>query len=146
MFFVKTLLVGLSAALCAWLLNRLLLYLGVQGVPALLGPVIEETLKTGLALAAGASLAGVHSTFGLIEGLWELPGRPARTPRGAQAARVRGYPAAWIGPALAAWGGHSFFGLLVLLTYTRTGHSGTAWAVGLLAHLAWNRAVLALHR
>ncbi|WP_196768277.1 hypothetical protein [Neomoorella thermoacetica] len=143
MFFVKTLLVGFSAALCAWLLNRLLLHLGVHGVPALLGPVIEETLKTGLALAAGASLAGVHSTFGLIEGLWELP---AGTPPGAPAAPVRGYPGAWIGPALAAWGGHSFFGLLVLLTYTRTGHPGTAWAMGLLAHLAWNRAVLALHR
>lgn len=139
MFSFKTLMVGFSAALSAWLLNRLLLNLRVHGVPFILGPVIEETLKTGLALTTGASLAGVHSTFGLIEGLWELFGAN-------RAGLGHGGTGTWMGPALAAWGGHSFFGLLVLLTYTRTGHAGMAWAMGLLAHLAWNRTVLALHR
>lgn len=128
MIVLKTLLVGIGAALGAWPVNYLLVKgLGNRAVPVL-GPAVEETLKTGLALLSDASLAGVHSVFGLAEGVWELVNGPGK-----------------VKPALAALAGHSFFGLLVSLTYTRYGHAGLAWASGFLAHLSWNQVILTLH-
>ncbi|MGI9860995.1 hypothetical protein SDD30_06375 [Moorella naiadis] len=135
---VKTLLVGFLAALVAGLWNQLLLGRRVRDVPAALGPFVEEALKTGLALITGTSLPGVHITFGLVEGLWELGRRPmAAGPERSNLTR-------W-GPALAALGGHTFFGWLAFQAYNRTGQPGLAWAVGFLAHLAWNRGVISLH-
>ena len=135
---VKTLLVGFLAALVAGLLNHLLLGQRVRKVPATLGPLVEETLKTGLALVTGVSLPGVHSAFGLVEGLWDLGRRPVKS------GPDRGYFTRW-GPALAALGGHTLFGWLVFLAYNRTGQPGLAWAMGLLAHVAWNRGIISLH-
>lgn len=132
---VKTLLVGFLAALGAGLLNQLLLGQRVRHVPATLGPLVEEALKTGLALVTGTSLPGVHSTFGLVEGLWELGYRPVKP---------GGYFTRW-GPALAALGGHSLFGWLAFLAYNRTSRPSLAWAIGFLAHLAWNRGIISLH-
>jgi hypothetical protein len=123
-----TLLAGIAAALGAAPLNYLLVkLLGRAAIPAL-GPALEETLKTGLALAIGASLVGVHSIFGLAEAAWELV-----------------FAAGKVKPALAAVAAHTFFGVLVSLTYARFGHTGLAWASGFLAHLTWNQIILSLH-
>ncbi|KYH33851.1 hypothetical protein [Neomoorella mulderi] len=135
MIFLKTLLVGLMAALVAWAVNYVLLGLGFnnRAILTLLGPLGEEILKTGLALLTGTSLAGVHSVFGLAEAAWELAGAPP----------AKGPPK--LKPALAAVAGHSFFGLLASLAYARSGRADVALATGFLAHLAWNQVILTLH-
>ncbi|MBC7323714.1 MAG: hypothetical protein H5T99_00165 [Moorella sp. (in: Bacteria)] len=135
LFLLKTAGAGLLAALAALGLNHTLLKLrlGNGATLVLLGPLGEETLKTGLSLWTGASLPGVHSVFGLVEGTWEL----ASTPRRERAGKL--------GPALAAVAGHSLFGLLAFLAYARYGGAGAAWLAGFLAHLGWNQLILAWH-
>ncbi|WP_406677468.1 hypothetical protein [Moorella sp. ACPs] len=135
MIFLKTLMTGLLAALVAWGVNYVLLGLRLnnRAVLTFLGPLGEETLKTGLCLLTGASLAGVHAVFGCAEAAWELAGVSQAKRQGK------------LKPALAAVAGHSFFGLLVSLAFARFGRADVALAAGFLAHLAWNRLILALH-
>jgi len=114
------------AAALAWVANRFLLsFLKFNTV--LWGPLLEETLKTGLALAWGAPLTLVHITFGLVEGFFELKLKKA-------------------GPALAAVAGHSLFGVVASLIWQNWGHAILAWAGGFILHLAWNLIILLLHR
>ncbi|NLW07975.1 MAG: hypothetical protein GX039_08405 [Clostridia bacterium] len=120
---------GLLAALLALACNHILLRLWQrETVSLLLGPVIEETSKTGLALLAGVSLAGVHSVFGFAEGIWELVNRPGN-----------------IKPALAAWGVHSLLGFLVQITYIYSDQAILAWITGCLLHAGWNGLIFTLH-
>lgn len=121
---------ALFGALMAWIINQALIRLGFRGkqILAIFGPVVEETLKTGLALIFKTPIIAVHVIFGLVEGLWEIVNKPHS-----------------IGPVMAAWGGHTFFGLLAYVSYNITEQSGIAWMSGLLAHLVWNRLILTLH-
>ncbi|MDN5343975.1 MAG: hypothetical protein PWQ18_86 [Clostridia bacterium] len=131
----KTVIAGLGAALAALALNYTLLRAqeNQRVVIALLGPVGEETFKTGLALLGGASLAGSHMIFGLAEGWWELAGRR----RAAGRARLK--------PALAALAGHSLFGVVGAWAYVHSDQALIAWAASLFTHLLWNQLVLVLH-
>jgi len=124
----ESLVTGLIAAVLALLVNRCLLGLWYSKVISVLGPAVEEAIKTGLALLTGVSLAGVHSVFGLAEGVWELLNKPGS-----------------LKPALAAWGVHSLLGLLVYATYTYTGQAIFAWAIGSLVHITWNKLVIIIH-
>ncbi|GEA14554.1 hypothetical protein E308F_07960 [Moorella sp. E308F] len=135
MIFLQTLMAGLLAALVAWGVNYVLLGLRLnnRAILAFIGPFGEETLKTGLGLLTGASLAGVHAVFGFAEAAWELASTSPAKKRGK------------LKPALAAVAGHSFFGLLVSLAFARSGRADVALATDFLAHLAWNRLILALH-
>lgn len=136
MIFLQTLMAGLLAALVAWGVNYVLLGPRLNNRAIFLtfiGPFGEETLKTGLGLLTGASLAGVHAVFGFAEAAWELAGTSPAKKRGK------------LKPALAAVAGHSFFGLLVSLAFARSGRADIALATGFLAHLAWNRLILVLH-
>lgn len=119
---------GLLAALVALAANRILLHLWRGKTVPFLGPIIEESSKTGMALLAGVSLVGVHSVFGFVEGSWELMAKPGN-----------------LKPALAAWGVHSILGLLVHITYIYSSQGILAWATGCLLHAGWNRLILTLH-
>lgn len=120
---------GLIAALTAMQINRFLLNPAPVERVYLLGPAVEETLKTGLAFLAGGSFFIVHSAFGFTEGAWEYLKKNGS-----------------LKPALAAWATHSFLGLLVLITYNNTGNIIFAWLSGYLIHTLWNRTVLSLHK
>lgn len=114
------------AAALAWLANRFLLsFLKFNTV--LWGPLVEETLKTGLALAWGAPLVLVHIIFGLVEGFFEL----------------RAYKS---GAALAAVAGHSLFGAVASLIWQNSGQAIFTWAGGFILHLGWNLIIWLLHR
>ncbi|HBT47454.1 MAG TPA: hypothetical protein DEA73_06200 [Peptococcaceae bacterium] len=120
------LLSGLLAAALAWAGNRFLFSLcKFDGL--LWGPLLEEALKTGLALAWGAPLLLVHAVFGLVEAVWELT-------------RARG------GAALAAVAGHSLFGAAAAALWEGTGRAALAWGGGFLLHFLWNAALWRLHR
>ncbi|MGI9952551.1 hypothetical protein V3F56_09350 [Moorellaceae bacterium AZ2] len=120
------LLTGLVAAALAWAGNRFLLSF-LKFDTLLWGPLLEEALKTGLALAWGAPLLVVHFTFGLAEAAWELK----RARRGA---------------ALAAVGGHALFGVAAAGLWESSGQAVLAWGVGFILHFVWNAAVFRLHR
>ncbi|MBE3580903.1 MAG: hypothetical protein IMW96_04605 [Thermoanaerobacteraceae bacterium] len=120
------LLAGLLAAALAWTGNRFLFsFLKFDGL--LWGPLLEEALKTGLALAWGAPVLLVHAAFGLVEAGWEL----TRARRGA---------------ALAAVGGHTLFGVAAAGLWEGSGQAVLAWGGGFLLHFLWNAALFWLHR
>ncbi|MGB9660445.1 MAG: hypothetical protein ACPL5F_00315 [Moorellaceae bacterium] len=117
---------GVWAAALAWAANRFLLsFLKFNTI--LWGPLWEETLKTGLALAWGAQPVLVHITFGLVEGFSEL---------------YQGK----VGPAAAAVAGHSLFGAVASLVWQISGQAILTWLGGLFPHLAWNAVIFFLHR
>ncbi|SMB89468.1 hypothetical protein SAMN00808754_0159 [Thermanaeromonas toyohensis ToBE] len=123
---LKAVLVGSLAAVLAWPVNRFFLPKWRFNI-SLWGPLWEEGLKTGLALAWGGSLFFAHFTFGLIEGAWEWSwGRKG---------------AAW-----AAIGGHTLFGLAAVLAWWASNSPFWAWGAGALLHIGWNLFLYFLHR
>lgn len=114
--------VALLAALLVWAGNAGpgLWFAGRLRV-VLLGPALEESAKTLLALKLGAWLPGVHLGFGLVEGLWEwLAGRGDRR------------------SLLAAVLTHSALGGLTWYVLGRTGSIWAAVGLAWLVHTAWN--------
>ena len=66
------LLAGLTAAALAYLINRYLVNRFGPYTIVFITPILEEGLKTGLALAVHAAILPVHIVFGLIEGIYDL--------------------------------------------------------------------------
>lgn len=63
---------GLAAAGIAWLINGWAMTRYRQRAVVFIGPVVEELLKTGLALQFGAPILLSHLVFGLAEAGWEV--------------------------------------------------------------------------
>ncbi|MGQ9557837.1 MAG: hypothetical protein ACUVTU_07760 [Desulfurispora sp.] len=113
---------ALLAALLVWAGNAgLALWFTGRCRVVLLGPALEESTKTLLALALGAWLPGVHLGFGLLEGVWEW--RAGRGDRRALLAAVLTH------------------GALGGLTWYVLGWTNSIWPAVLAAwllHAAWN--------
>jgi hypothetical protein len=115
---------GLAAAALAYLINRFALgRLGGRAVWLAI-PVMEEVLKSGAALFAGASIAATHLTFGAVEAVYEVSGR-------------RPSPTA-AGLALAT---HALLGLLTSALFLLSRSIGLAVASAVVAHTLYNRIV-----
>ncbi|MDT8902804.1 hypothetical protein [Anaeroselena agilis] len=117
----------LMAAL-SFLLNRAALRIaGLQAVISW-GPVIEEAAKTAPAFYLGADVLLTHVLFGVIEAGydWRSGGGDG--------------PAA----ALLSVAGHSLFGALTVGVIYLTGSLAAALALAVVAHVAWNVALVRL--
>lgn len=66
------LLAALLAALVAYLANRYFVRRFGEDTIVFLTPILEETLKTGLAVYLRTAILPVHVIFGLIEGIYDL--------------------------------------------------------------------------
>ncbi|MCK4259953.1 MAG: hypothetical protein KAX49_13310 [Halanaerobiales bacterium] len=66
------LLAALLAAFIAYFLNRFLVMKFGEGTIIFVTPILEETLKTGLAVYLRTAILPVHVIFGLIEGIYDL--------------------------------------------------------------------------
>lgn len=116
-------LVGTLAAGLAWQINRRLTILGALGV--LLGAsVIEEFIKTGLALMASVSVPWVHVCFGLCEAVCEW--RQAKSITLAVALGVVS---------------HACFGLVTAGLILEGWHPVLAIAMAVIFHMVWNSSV-----
>lgn len=125
---MKFLIAGLLAAAVSWVGNRAALRLIGTRVIVVTAPFIEEAVKTGAALAIGASVVLTHSVFGLIEGVYD-----------AWSADLRG-----LGAGLVSLVGHTVYGYITYLILQRWSGFGLALVGGYAAHLLWNLTVMKL--
>lgn len=91
-------------------------------------PVLEELLKTGLAVLCRTSIIGTHGVFGMVEFVWDFsnPGT--------------GH---WL-PALAGLLSHLLYGFLTYWIALLTNNLGLGVLVAAVVHMAWNRLMLRL--
>lgn len=122
---MESLLAGAGAAVLAWLFNpRLLERTGQWGV-MFAAPLLEEILKTGLALLLGASFWVSHLVFGVIEGIYDL--KVSRFGLAAAACSVAG---------------HLLFGLAATVLGKKVPGVIAPVAGGTVLHWLWNVFVL----
>lgn len=119
---------GLLACALAYAANRVARRMG-RVSDALVVPLIEELLKSSIALLLGASIPLTHLVFGLVEGASEL--------RRAQ----RGKTAALLGVA-----SHLSFGLITVVLNQAFGTMIAGVAGAVLVHMVWNAYVYDLVR
>jgi hypothetical protein len=91
-----------------------------------IGPAMEETGKTYLAVWMGAAVWWVHILFGLIEGVWDIW---SGAPHG-------------IGAALISVIGHGIFGLLTVWGAAIFSDWWAGVLLGTGAHILWNSYVV----
>ncbi|NLK51969.1 MAG: hypothetical protein GX295_05955 [Syntrophomonadaceae bacterium] len=119
-------LAGVIAAAISWPVNSWITERGGCWGLVFWVPLLEETLKTGLARQLGGELVLAHAVFGLIEGLYELQ-RDRR-----------------IGSAVIALGGHLFFGVMTGILWSFFPY----WSLAVLGvaflHSVWNWIILKL--
>lgn len=119
---------GILAAAAAYVANMLARRLS-KVADALVVPLVEELLKSALALLLGASIPLTHLVFGLVEGASEL--RHVK----------RGKIAALLGAV-----SHLSFGLITAAVYRLSGSAPAGVAGAVLAHMVWNAYVYDLVR
>jgi hypothetical protein len=122
---VSFLIAGTLAGGIAYLVNRQVVQrMGPVAISSVI-PVVEEVLKTGLAIILGASILGTHFIFGIIEGIYDyLTGGKGKT---------------WAGVISVV--SHFVFGLVTL---TVSGSLGILPAVVLSTtiHAGWNAIII----
>ncbi|KKM10936.1 hypothetical protein SY88_11060 [Clostridiales bacterium PH28_bin88] len=128
----RTILAGLLAAGVAWAVNRWLV--GTWGNRVITGlvPLVEEVVKTGLAVGMGVNILPVHTVFGAVELVSDFasPRPPAKSiPAGAL-----------------ALAGHLLFGYLTAAGYTATGRWWWGLVAGIAVHLTWNTLAVKVSR
>lgn len=116
---------GFMAALTAYMLNRYLVYRFGSDAIVYLTPIIEESLKTGLAVFFHAAIVPVHLVFGLIEGIYDLT-----TSRMGLAA----------GLLSLIW--HASFGLVTVFLTSVTGHVVYGLVAATFLHYLGNRGIV----
>jgi hypothetical protein len=123
---LHTLLALLLASTAAYLINRLVFErLGTWSLVTVV-PLVEELLKTGLAVLLQASLWWVHVGFGALEASLDIRQRPRPAP-------MVGYLAAWCSVI-----GHGAFGAVTMWGWSSTGSWLWGYALGSGLHLLWN--------
>ncbi len=110
------------AALFAISINRAAVRGWGRPAIVLMVPLIEEGLKTGLGLAAGASLLGAHLLFGVFEAIYDGAIDPRRQ----------------VSLALSSILGHLLFGGITVLSLWLSGSPYLSIGAAVLAHCGWN--------
>ncbi len=120
------LITGSLASLIAWVLNRyLFLRVGEKSI-ILLTPIVEELLKSGLAITFGASLILTHILFGVIEAFLDYTNTGKIT------------------TACISLIWHAFLGAVTYLFFTLWGNIFIAIFIAMLIHFIWNKFVIVL--
>lgn len=99
-----------------------------RGLSVLGAPLIEETLKTGLAALSGAPVTIVHLAFGFFEAAYDL----------------RGPSQSGVLNAAASLVSHFVFGIIASQVMKSGGSWLTAAIISYPVHAVWNHAVLIL--
>jgi len=123
-------LAGLLASAAAWMLNSLLMRRGGDLVVIGVIPILEETIKTGIAMILGVSVPLAHSVFGLVEGLHDYV-----------ASKNLGLLAGVISLI-----SHSFFGQLTVWVFLRSGSWLYSIAAAGLVHTLFNLSMVRLFK
>jgi hypothetical protein len=132
------------AAAVAYAGNRLARAVAGRAAVVFVAPGLEETLKTGAALALGAPVLAAHLAFGGLEAAYDLMAgaRGGRAGPGSSSASAvaTGHR---LGAALAGLLGHTLFGALTVVV---AGATGGFWPAGVgaayLVHVGWNALVM----
>ena len=121
-----SLVAGLLAAFIAVVVNRWAVLGGRRVAVAALVPLVEETAKTGAALALGAPIIAAHAVFGLTEAVYDAV-KPSR----------HGLVAGLVGLI-----GHLGFGLAAGLVYAHYNSGPAAIASATFLHAVFNAAII----
>lgn len=117
---------GLAAAILSYIINtKALKLLGPKAI-IYVAPIIEESLKTGLAVIFGGSIIVAHMTFGIVEAIYDFFNN-------------RGSSAFFAGMAGAL--SHTLFGVITILSFRCSGSIITAMIFAIAVHMLWNRLV-----
>lgn len=116
---------GCIAALTAYMLNRYLVNRFGADTIVYLTPIIEECLKTGLAVFFQTAIVPVHLVFGLIEGVYDLA-----TSRMGMAAGILSL----------IW--HASFGLVTVFLSSMMGHVVYGLVAATFLHYLGNRGIV----
>jgi hypothetical protein len=128
---IKAMVVSGLAAFFAYMINRVMVSVSGDGAIKLLVPIVEEGLKTGLALAFTVSLPIVHMSFGIYEAIYDILANPGV-----------GRSKRWLAAVL-AFSGHSIFGWLTWVFLDLGLASVFAIVLVGIVHGCWNIAALA---
>jgi len=124
--FMSFLVAGLLASAAVFILNRWSLRIAGEEVIVYLAPLVEESAKTVLAVALGASIFFTHATFGTVEAVWDIFG-----------SRRNGILA-----GAAGYFGHMLFGFLAERLFFSYASVFPAVAGSYAVHVAWNLFVM----
>lgn len=116
---------GFTAALTAYMINRYLVYRFGADTIVYLTPIVEEILKTGLAVLFQTAIVPVHLIFGLIEGIYDLT-----TSRMGMAAGILSL----------IW--HASFGFVTVFLSSMTGHVVYGLIAATFLHFLGNRGIV----
>lgn len=114
---------GIFAAVCAYLLNKVILSRFGGASLVVFIPFIEEFMKTFSALLLNTNLLAVHLVFGVIEGGYDLFTSSKKIGKWA---------------AIASILSHGFFGYITLLTYNRSQSIVIGIVIAWIFHSGWN--------
>jgi hypothetical protein len=122
---------GLAAATLSYIINTKAIRLSGTKAIIYVAPIIEEFLKTWLAVIFGGSIFVAHMTFGIVEALYDFFNN-------------RGSSAFFAGMAGAL--SHTLFGVITMLSFRYSGSIIVAIIFAIAAHMFWNRLVTGLKR
>jgi hypothetical protein len=122
-----TLASGLLAALLSYHINSYALKKVGEEAIIFLAPLLEELLKTGLALISGGGVFLSHVTFGTVEALYDM-------------GKNRGNRAYWAG--FASLVSHSVFGAITQYSIYYIGKPLLGLSLAVAIHVVWNCTVL----
>ena len=116
---------GLIAALGAYIVNRYLLKRFGENIIVFITPIVEEVLKTGLAVYLNAFILPTHLIFGIVEGIYDF-----KTSHFGISA----------GLLSIIW--HTFFGLVTIILTQLMGHYVYGLIAAILLHYIGNNIVI----
>jgi hypothetical protein len=116
---------GVLAAVIAWFINRRMVNYWGDSAIAVIVPILEEVLKTSIAVLLGASIFYAHFTFGLMEAIWDMK------------VNINGFR-----PALYSLITHSIFGFITIIVYKLSGFLTLGISVSIIVHVLWNSYII----
>jgi len=126
-FVTAAIISGLSAALISYHLNAKALKTFGKRAISYGAPIVEELLKTGLAVLLGGDIMASHVTFGTAEAFYDL-------------SKNRG--ASSVYACIAGFFSHALFGVITVYVAKVTSQVLCGIAVSAAVHMLWNYAVM----
>lgn len=118
--------IGMLTASLSFLMNRALLKMVGPQVIISFSPILEEAAKTLLSYYLGADILAAHVTFGVLEAIYDW--------LHSEDDKFRA--------AMFSVAGHGAFGAVTVMLLFLSGSIGLGLCGGMVAHLAWNKAVV----
>jgi hypothetical protein len=115
---------GIFAGVLAIFFNKYVLTKGNYYKIVYWGPLVEELLKTILAILFGASIALSHAVFGIVEAVLDYKNTKDKI------------------TSMVSFISHTFLGTVTKILYDNTGFLLPAILTAYLIHLIWNKLVM----